>query len=171
MNLTATTDTAPEAGAEPKRRRRWWLIIPFFILASLVVFGVFVLSEGDQPTYRFLVQTRQSGVREFIHEGEHGPNYWFRMVTLHSDLPFDILVAAARKELPPSEWLERSQTSQFAFFDNEHLGRSVLLISESSGTEITVGQSHPATILDSIRLWFRDFGRQEKKKPEDAGSP
>lgn len=170
MNLTATTDTAPEAEAERKRRRRWWLIILFLILASVVVFGVFVFTEGEQPAYRFLTQARPISVREFIGDAGHSPNHWLRMAEFQSDQPVDILAEKARKELPPSEWTERRQPGQFVIFDNRRLQKAVLIVNEQSVTLITVGQSRPATVLDRIRLWFRDFGRQEAK-PGDAGSP
>lgn len=93
------------------------------------------------------------------------------MVSYQSDQQLDTLAAAARRELPPSEWLERSQPGQFAFFDNDRLGKSVLLIKEDSGIEITIGQSRPATILDKFRLWFRAFGQQRAANLTEVGSP
>lgn len=58
MNLTATTDSAPETEAEPKRRRPWWLIIPFLILAALIVLGVVTLGKPPIHPYDFMAKAR-----------------------------------------------------------------------------------------------------------------
>lgn len=155
--------------APPKRRRSWGRVVAFLTLASLVVLAVMVFSSERPPTYRFLSAGRQTLSEEMILKGIWLHDTLIQRSEYTSGQSPESLIERVQKEVDMKGWSADWRGDREVNFEHPSDGKFIYISSPQNQSEIVVGQSRPATILDRVRIWFRSLGKSSDREWSPEG--